>query len=49
MTVLIMKPLIWHSSKRTENSQKRRVIHIEFSNLDLPELLTWAELAEVQI
>ncbi len=42
--VLIMKPLIWHSSKRTENSQKRRVIHLEFSNLELPKPLVWAEL-----
>jgi Phytanoyl-CoA dioxygenase (PhyH) len=40
---LIMKPLIWHSSKRTENQQKRRVIHLEFSNLELPEPLIWAE------
>jgi ectoine hydroxylase-related dioxygenase (phytanoyl-CoA dioxygenase family) len=42
--ILIMKPLIWHSSKRTENQQKRRVIHIELSNLALPEPLIWAEL-----
>lgn len=47
--VLIMKPLIWHSSKRTENSKKRRVIHIEFSNLDLPEPLIWAELADLSM
>jgi ectoine hydroxylase-related dioxygenase (phytanoyl-CoA dioxygenase family) len=40
---LIMKPLIWHSSKRTENQQKRRVIHLEFSNLELPKPLIWAE------
>jgi ectoine hydroxylase-related dioxygenase (phytanoyl-CoA dioxygenase family) len=42
--ILIMKPLIWHSSKRTENNQKRRVIHLEFSNLELPNPLVWAEL-----
>jgi hypothetical protein len=41
--ILIMKPLIWHSSKRTENQQKRRVIHLEFSNLELPQPLIWAE------
>jgi ectoine hydroxylase-related dioxygenase (phytanoyl-CoA dioxygenase family) len=42
--VLIMKPLIWHSSKRTENQQKRRVIHLELSNLELPQPLIWAEV-----
>ncbi|MEO0043632.1 MAG: hypothetical protein RL329_3080 [Bacteroidota bacterium] len=42
--VLVMKPLIWHSSKRTENQQKRRVLHLELSNMDLPKPLIWAEL-----
>ncbi len=42
--ILLMKPLILHSSKRTENNQKRRVIHLEFSNLALPKPLIWAEL-----
>lgn len=41
--ILAMKPLIWHSSRRTENDAKRRIIHLEFSNLDLPEKLEWAE------
>jgi ectoine hydroxylase-related dioxygenase (phytanoyl-CoA dioxygenase family) len=41
--VLIMKPLVWHSSKRTENNENRRVIHIELSNMILPEPLAWAE------
>lgn len=41
--VLIMKPLIWHCSKRTENQEKRRVIHLEFCNLQLPKPLIWAE------
>lgn len=45
--ILLMKPLIWHSSRRSENQQKRRVIHIEFSNLALPNPLIWAELLEV--
>jgi ectoine hydroxylase-related dioxygenase (phytanoyl-CoA dioxygenase family) len=45
--VLLMKPLIWHSSRRTENQQKRRVIHIELSNLALPEPLIWAEFSEL--
>ena len=41
--VLIMKPLIWHSSRRTQNNEKRRVIHLEFSNMELPESLIWGE------
>lgn len=41
--VMIMKPLILHSSSRTTNNKKRRVIHIEFSNQELPTELKWAE------
>ncbi|MEN7547656.1 phytanoyl-CoA dioxygenase family protein [Rapidithrix thailandica] len=41
--ILMMKPLILHSSRRTENQQSRRVIHLEFSTLDLPEGMQWAE------
>lgn len=41
--VMIMKPLLLHSSSRTTNNKKRRVIHIEFSNEELPEDLNWAE------
>ncbi|MDF2455576.1 MAG: phytanoyl-CoA dioxygenase [Cytophagaceae bacterium] len=41
--LMIMKPLLLHGSNRTTNNKKRRVIHIEFSNLELPEELQWAE------
>ncbi len=41
--IMLMKPLLLHSSKRTTNHQKRRVIHIEFSNQALPTALKWAE------
>lgn len=40
-----MKPLLLHSSGRTTNGQRRRVIHLEFSSLALPEGLSWAEVA----
>ncbi len=40
---MIMKPLLLHSSSRTTNNKKRRVIHIEFSDIDLPNELKWAE------
>jgi hypothetical protein len=42
--ILMMKPLIFHSSKRTENAASRRVIHIEFSSKELPKPLIWHEL-----
>ncbi|MEM1120173.1 MAG: hypothetical protein AAGJ18_06970 [Bacteroidota bacterium] len=38
-----MKPLIYHASKRTENNLNRRILHLEFSNIDLPKGLTYAE------
>lgn len=41
--IMLMKPLLLHSSGRTTNDRKRRVIHIEFSNQELPEELNWAE------
>jgi len=41
--VLIMKPLILHASKRTENQKNRRVIHVEFTDQELPNGLNWNE------
>ena len=41
--IMIMKPLLLHSSGKTINNKKRRVIHIEFSNLELPHDMNWAE------
>ena len=41
--LMFMKPLTLHSSGRTTSGKKRRVIHIEFSNVELPAALQWAE------
>lgn len=41
--IMLMKPLLLHSSGRTTNGRQRRVIHIEFSNQELPSELNWAE------
>ncbi len=41
--VMIMKPLLLHSSGRTTNNKKRRVVHIEFSATELPQDLQWSE------
>jgi ectoine hydroxylase-related dioxygenase (phytanoyl-CoA dioxygenase family) len=41
--VMIMKPLLMHASGRSTSDQQRRVIHIEFANVALPEGLQWKE------
>lgn len=46
--VMMMKPLILHSSSRTTNNKKRRVIHLEFSNKELPNELNWAERLNIK-
>lgn len=46
--VMLMKPLIMHSSGRTLNQKRRRVIHIELANTELPAGLSWAERLTIQ-
>lgn len=41
--IMLMKPLLLHSSGRTTNYKRRRVIHIEFSDMELPGELEWSE------
>ncbi len=41
--IMIMRPLLLHSSHKTTSNTKRRVIHIEFSNQTLANELKWAE------
>ncbi|MDB5125410.1 MAG: hypothetical protein JWP94_3539 [Mucilaginibacter sp.] len=43
--IMIMRPLLLHSSNRTTSNAKRRVIHIELSNATLPEPINWVEKA----
>ncbi len=38
-----MKPLLLHSSSRTTNQQKRRGIHLEFSNIELHKAIKWSK------
>lgn len=45
--IMIMKPLLLHSSDRTVNNKQRRVIHIEFSEIQLPADIEWAEFLEI--
>lgn len=41
--VLLMRPLLLHASARAENDRQRRVLHIEYCGVTLPEGLEWAE------
>ncbi len=43
--IMIMKPLLFHASNKTTNNERRRVIHIEFSNQILPNEFEWSEKA----
>lgn len=42
--IMIMKPLLLHSSSRTTDHRKRRVIHIEFSDIRFSNGLNWSEI-----
>lgn len=41
--IMIMKPMLLHGSNRSTNSKRRRVVHIEFCDLELPNELNWSE------
>lgn len=41
--IMLMKPLLMHSSGRTVDERARRVLHIEFGRDELPEGLNWSE------
>lgn len=45
--VHIMKPLLLHASSKTINQKRRRVLHLEFSNMELPNGIDWAEREDV--
>ncbi len=40
--LVIMKPHVLHSSSKSSNPGHRRVVHIEYSNFQLPGNLKWA-------
>jgi ectoine hydroxylase-related dioxygenase (phytanoyl-CoA dioxygenase family) len=47
--IMIMKPLLFHASNKTTNNERRRVIHIEFSNQELPKELEWSERTNLNL
>jgi len=46
--ILLMCPLLLHSSRKALNPSHRRIIHIEFSAMALPEPLDWYEKAALE-
>lgn len=40
---LLFKPLLLHASRKANPGLQRRVVHLEFANVTLPEPLKWAE------
>ncbi|GGG56971.1 phytanoyl-CoA dioxygenase family protein [Hymenobacter glacieicola] len=45
--LLLMQPLTLHASNRSTSTRPRRVIHLEFSDADLPAGLHWRERQEL--
>ena len=43
--VLLMNPLLFHSSRKASQPEHRRIIHLEYSSMSLPESLEWYESA----
>ncbi len=41
--VHLMKPLLLHASSKTAHDKSRRVIHLEFNHVDLPDGIEWGE------
>lgn len=39
--VFLMRPLLLHASGRSSSDRRRRVLHIEYCGLDLPDGLDW--------
>ncbi|HEY0029114.1 MAG TPA: hypothetical protein VGC65_00035 [Bacteroidia bacterium] len=46
--LMIMKPLLLHSSGQSSSNKRRRVIHIEFANKELPFDLQWSEKTSLE-
>lgn len=47
--VHLMKPLLLHSSSKATNQKRRRVIHLEFSSINLDNDLKWLEKEELTL
>jgi len=47
--VLLMNPLLFHSSRKATKPKHRRVIHLEYSSMPLPESLQWYETTHLTL
>lgn len=47
--VHLMKPLLLHASAKSKSQKARRVIHLEFSSMELPIGLQWAERIDLNV
>ena len=47
--VMLMKPLTFHASSRSIVQKRRRVLHLEFSNMELATPLNWLEKQTIQM
>lgn len=47
--VMLMKPLLFHSSSRSESDRRRRVLHLELCSMELPEGLEWSQQIVLQM
>jgi len=45
--IMLMKPMILHASNKSKNLKPRRVLHLEFSSLNLNEPLGWLEKEDI--
>lgn len=45
--VMLLKPLLFHASSKSTSEKPRRVIHLEFCSLDLPNGLEWAQKSSI--
>lgn len=41
--IVVMRPLILHSSSKSAKPVQRRVLHIEYAGIELPQNLEWSE------
>ncbi|MCC2546250.1 phytanoyl-CoA dioxygenase family protein [Hymenobacter sp. BT175] len=44
---MLMKPLLLHASSRSTSGRSRRVLHLEFSSVELPGGVQWREQQEL--
>lgn len=47
--VLLMCPLLFHSSRKAIKPSHRRIVHIEYSAMDLPGELAWYEYSNKEL